>query len=173
MRVCAGHTLYKGKNGSLSAFRPSGEENASAPAGVFVRIRRCFRSKPFLRPPRRDGVLHPVLDVGRVDVVHRIHLPALIVCVKGGEYALLESEYRLCRDFQRGKQLSAEQLARLRSSGFLEQPLFPADIEARPPDYVPQLNRHALEEMEQYRSGRFRLLLETFDSLLHFFDSRF
>lgn len=52
---------------------------------------------------------------------------------------MLESEYRLCRDFPRGKQLSAEQLARLRSSGFLEQPLCPADIEARPPDYVPQL----------------------------------
>lgn len=86
---------------------------------------------------------------------------------------MLESEYRLCRDLQRGKQLSAEQLARLRSSGFSEQPLYPADIEARPPDYVPQLNRHALEEMERYRSGRFRLLLETFDSLLHFFDSRF
>lgn len=86
---------------------------------------------------------------------------------------MLESEYRLCRDFQRGKQLSAEQLARLRSSGFLEQPLCSADIEARPPDYVPQLNRHALEEMERYRSGRFHLLLETFDSLLHFFDSRF
>lgn len=86
---------------------------------------------------------------------------------------MLESEYRLCRDFQSGKQLSEEQLARLRSSGFLEQPLCPTDIEARPPDYVPQLNRHALEEMERYRSGRFRLLLETFDSLLHFFDSRF
>ena len=124
-------------------------------------------------PPRGDGVSHPVLDVWRVDVVHLVLLRALIVCVKGGEYALLASEYRLCRDFQRGKQLSAEQLARLRSSGFLEQPLYPADIEERPPDYVPQLNRHALEEMEQYRSGRFRLLLETFDSLLHFFDSRF
>lgn len=86
---------------------------------------------------------------------------------------MLASEYRLCRDFQRGKQLSEKQLAQLRTSGFLEQPLCPADIEARPPDYVPQLNRHALEEMERYRSGRFHLLLETFDSLLHFFDSRF
>lgn len=86
---------------------------------------------------------------------------------------MLDSEYRLCRDLQRGKQLSEKQLAQLRTSGFLEQPLFPADIEARPPDYVPQLNRHALEEMERYRSARFRLLLETFDSLLHSFDSRF
>lgn len=87
---------------------------------------------------------------------------------------MLESEYRLCRDLQRGKQLSAEQLARLRSSDFLTPPPpHPSDIDARPPDYVPQLNRHALEEMERYRSGRFRLLLETFDSLLHFFDSRF
>ena len=86
---------------------------------------------------------------------------------------MLESEYRLCRDLQRGKQLSEKQLAQLRTSGFLEQPLCPPDIEARPPDYVPQLNRHALEEMERYRSGRFHLLLETFDSLLHFFDSRF
>lgn len=75
--------------------------------------------------------------------------------------------------FSAANSFRAEQLARLRSSGFLEQPLYPADIEARPPDYVPQLNRHALEEMERYRSGRFRLLLETFDSLLHFFDSRF
>ena len=64
--------------------------------------------------PRRDGVLHPVLDVGRVDVVHRFHLPALIVCVKGGEYSLLESEYRLFRDLQRGKQLSEKQIAQLR-----------------------------------------------------------
>lgn len=49
---------------------------------------------------------------------------------------MLESEYRLCRDFQRGKQLSEKQLAQLRTSGFLEQPLCPADIEARPPDFA-------------------------------------
>lgn len=97
---------------------------------------------------------------GRVDVVHRIHLPALIVCVKGGEYALLESEYRLCRDFQRGKQLSAEQIARLRSSDFLTPPPpHPSDLDARPPDYVPELNRHALDEMEQYKSSCLRFLL--------------
>lgn len=74
---------------------------------------------------------------------------------------MLESEYRLCRDFQRGKQLSAEQLARLRSSGFLEpQPPHPSDLDARlPPDYVPELNRHALDEMEQYESSCLRFLL--------------
>lgn len=72
---------------------------------------------------------------------------------------MLPSEYRLCRDFQSGKQLSAEQLARLRSSGFLEQPLCPTDIDARPPDYVPELNRHALDEMEQYKSSCLRFLL--------------
>lgn len=73
---------------------------------------------------------------------------------------MLESEYRLCRDFQRGKQLSAEQLARLRSSGFLEQPPpHPSDLDTRPPDYVPELNRHALDEMEQYKSSCLRFLL--------------
>lgn len=73
---------------------------------------------------------------------------------------MLASEYRLCRDFQRGKQLSAEQLARLRSSGFLEpQPPHPSDIDARPSDYVPELNRHALDAMEQYKSSCLRFLL--------------
>lgn len=73
---------------------------------------------------------------------------------------MLASEYRLCRDFQRGKQLSEEQLARLRSSGFFEpQPPHPSDIDARPPDYVPELNRHALDEMERYRSGCLRFLI--------------
>lgn len=125
-----------------------------------MRIRRCFCAKPFSLPPRRDGVLHPVFDAGRVDVVHQFHLPALIVCVKGGEYALLASEYRLCRDFQRGKQLSEEQLARLRSSDFLTPlPPHPSDIDARPPDYVPELNRHALDAMEQYKSSCLRFLL--------------
>lgn len=93
-------------------------------------------------------------------MVHLVHLRALIVCWKGCEYALLASEYRLCRDFQRGKQLSAEQLARLRSSDFLKpQPPHPSDLDARPPDYVPELNRHALDEMERYRSGCLRFLL--------------
>lgn len=73
---------------------------------------------------------------------------------------MLESEYRLCRDFQRGKQLSAEQLARLRSSGFLTPPPpHPSDLDVRPPDYVPELNRHALDEMEQYKSSCLRFLL--------------
>lgn len=72
---------------------------------------------------------------------------------------MLASEYRLCRDFQRGKQLSAEQLARLRSSGFLEPQPHPSDLDARPPDYVPELNRHALDEMEQYESSCLRFLL--------------
>lgn len=63
---------------------------------------------------------------------------------------MLPSEYRLCRDFQRGKQLSEEQLARLRSSNFLKPP---------PPDYVPELNRHALDAMEQYKSSCLRFLL--------------
>lgn len=80
--------------------------------------------------------------------------------MKGGEYALLASEYRLCRDFQRGKQLSEEQLARLRSSDFLTPlPPHPSDIDARPPDYVPELNRHALDAMEQYKSSCLRFLL--------------
>ena len=70
---------------------------------------------------------------------------------------MLESEYRLCRDFQRGKQLSEEQLARLRSSDFLTP--HPSDLDARPPDYVPELNRHALDEMEQYESSCLRFLL--------------
>lgn len=73
---------------------------------------------------------------------------------------MLPSEYRLCRDFQRGKQLSEEQLARLRSSDFLKPPPpHPSDIDAHPPDYVPELNRHALDEMEQYKSSCLRFLL--------------
>lgn len=73
---------------------------------------------------------------------------------------MLASEYRLCRDFQRGKQLSAEQLARLRSSDFLKSPPpHPSDLDARPPDYLPGLTRHALDEMERYRSGCLRFLL--------------
>lgn len=74
---------------------------------------------------------------------------------------MLASEYRLCRDFQRGKQLSAEQLARLRSSDFLTPPPpHPSDLDSRPPpDYVPELNRHALDEMEQYKSSCLRFLL--------------
>nr|DAZ42456.1 MAG TPA: hypothetical protein [Caudoviricetes sp.] len=42
-----------------------------------MRIRRCFRAKPFSLPPRRDGVLHPVLDVWRVDVVYYFSLPSM------------------------------------------------------------------------------------------------
>lgn len=73
---------------------------------------------------------------------------------------MLASEYRLCRDFQRGKHLSAEQLSRLRSSDFLKpQPPHSSDLDVRPPDYVPELNRHALDEMERYRSGCLRFLI--------------
>lgn len=36
----------------------------------------------------------------------------------------------------------------------------PSDLDARPPpDYVPELNRHALDEMEQYESSCLRFLL--------------
>ena len=73
---------------------------------------------------------------------------------------MLASEYRLCRDFQRGKKLSGDQLAKLRASGFLKPELpHPSDLDARPPDYVPELNRHALDEMERYRSNRLRFVL--------------
>lgn len=89
MRACAGHTLYKDKSGALSASSPSGEEiqsgRASAPEGVFVRIRRCFRAKPFLLPPMSPRLLLAPLN-GVLDDVNHLLVDA--------------SVFALCKDLQ-------------------------------------------------------------------------
>lgn len=41
MRVCAGHTLYKDKNGILSASSPSDEEIASSDLQALLRTFLC------------------------------------------------------------------------------------------------------------------------------------
>jgi len=49
MRVCVGHTLYKGKNGSLSAFSPSGEENTSPDVQALLRAFLCGLDVAFVQ----------------------------------------------------------------------------------------------------------------------------
>ena len=62
--------------------------------------------------------------------------------------------------FSAANNFRRNRLRRLRSSDFLTPPPpHPSDLDARPPDYVPELNRHALDEMEQYESSCLRFLL--------------
>lgn len=69
MRVCAGHTLYKDKNGALSASSPSGEENTSPDVQALLRAFLCeldvaFAQSPFrFRPCRPDDRYAGTLDV--------------------------------------------------------------------------------------------------------------
>lgn len=51
MRVCAGPTLYKDKNGSLSASSPSGEENTSPDGQALLRVFLCELDVAFAQSP--------------------------------------------------------------------------------------------------------------------------
>lgn len=72
---------------------------------------------------------------------------------------MLPSEYRLCRDFQRGKKLSDKQIAALRKAGLMK-PIPPASADMHTVTIdTPTLSNFALAEIERYRSGRLRFLL--------------
>lgn len=58
---------------------------ASAPAGVFVRIRRCFRAKPFSLPPMSSRLLLAPIN-GVLDDVNHLLVDA--------------SVFALCKDLQ-------------------------------------------------------------------------
>lgn len=72
---------------------------------------------------------------------------------------MLPSEYRLCRNFQRGKKLSDNQIATLRKAGLMKPiPQSSADMYTITV-VAPELSNFALAEIERYRLSRLRFLL--------------
>lgn len=72
---------------------------------------------------------------------------------------MLPSEYRLCRNFQRGKKLSDNQIAALRKAGLIKPiPQSSADMYTITV-VTPELSNFALAEIERYRLSRLRFLL--------------
>lgn len=79
MRVCAGHTLYKDKNGILSASSPSGEENTTLDVQALLRAFLCELDAAFAQSPFRFRFRRPYdrYAAGTSDVRLDRHIPGI------------------------------------------------------------------------------------------------